>query len=1154
MAIFIKHVEGSKIDQLESFDKDQIRIGRQLDNDINFDPQKDISVSGYHAEIYRDGEAFFIKDLQSRNGTFVNSRKINQPVPLKEGDILQFSARGPKVVFSTRDPSVDSSAAFTDAPGDVPTQVFTAEEKDTLEKKPGVWEKIRPRLPIASAALALLALVGGGLYLGFSWWALLIVAAVILPLAGGAYLGWVSWQKRKALAERQEVVREEREGSLGGGNRNNLQDLRRKWAEVVRSLKNSKLQSLADDPIYALPWFVVMGEPGSGKSSLIKASGPFSSVVTPGQEGPTRNCDWWFFDKTLILDTSGRYVFQAKGSDSAQEWQELLNLLQTNRRKEPVNGVLITVPADSLALKPVDKLKEEAAQLRERVDEMVQRLGVRFPVYLTISKCDLIAGFTEFFEALPDQVKSQALGCVNSDSQNTDASRFFDRAYRNICERAQRLRLALLNEEEKTAVIRGMFVFPAELQCLHAPLKAFIDVFFRPSPYRDMPLFRGLFLASARQVGSPSSPLSRSLGLNYAHLPPTGTSRDFFLRDIFSVILPNDRALVGHTAVARERSQLTRAAGLIIAVAASLLLCGIFTLSFTNNWLALSSLDLRLCIKAGGSKDTLGQVLRPLDECRQSIEDLTPRSILRRIAFNFGLGEAARVGSALKSRFLALFRASVMNPLDNRIDDSLAKRSTASFVVGSIIKRLDLLARCQEGGNCGDMEKSNGMNYRVLLALAEPRVQEGDPGIERLRRGYESYLLWQTDPKAYAQMYEKDLERVNGWVRGGLDEKSILESVKSQFTPINATDLWGVSDPLRVDAPYTARAWREGIDPLISGLRKFSSESKDVSHSVKRFEVDYRDEALRQWGEFLSEFPRVEKLAFQSGITPQRALLLAGPESPYTRAIDMAYANLSVILGNSWEASDLPSWLVTLKKYVALRSKIAEMQKAGKQVAEEKGLNKEPGFLTTVLQAFSQRQQKSVSEEKDLSKSLGFLATYLETLSQLRAELSSTANSYESSKKAFVEGGPSEKATHPILKASWAHRMLRESIGSVNKDDGRFWILLERPIVLGWQAMLGETGKYLQQQWETLRGEVIGQEDFRTGTDKMYAFATKGPAAPFLDERGRKWVRKELLEQSVPFREEFLDYLFRYRLYSTQGSPSQTALVPAPPAFIVRTF
>ena len=269
MAIFIKHIEGSKTGQLESFDQDQIRIGRQSDNEINFDPQKDASVSGYHAEIYRDGEAFFIKDLQSRNGTFVNSRKINQPVLLKEGDILQFSARGPKVVFSTRDPSsVDSSTSFAEPPGGAPTQVFTAGERETPEKKAGVWEKIQPAVPIASAVLALLALVGGGLYLGFSWWALLIGAAVIVPAAGGAYLGWASWQRRKAHVEQEAAVREEREASLGGGNRNELQDLRRKWAEVIRSLKNSKLQSLADDPIYALPWFVRDGR-SRGPESLL---------------------------------------------------------------------------------------------------------------------------------------------------------------------------------------------------------------------------------------------------------------------------------------------------------------------------------------------------------------------------------------------------------------------------------------------------------------------------------------------------------------------------------------------------------------------------------------------------------------------------------------------------------------------------------------------------------------------------------------------------------------------------------------------------------------------------------------------------------------------------------------------------------------------
>jgi hypothetical protein len=343
MPLFLNHIEGSKSGQLESFDSDQIRIGRQSDNDVKFDPQKDVSVSGYHAEIYRDGEAFFVKDLQSRNGTFLNSRKIDQPVRLKEGDIIQFSSRGPKVVFTTRDPSLASATAVMEAGTASGAAVSRSEEKSEPKRKPGLWQRVKPALSIAGAVIGLLGLVVLGVYLGYALWVLLIGAGAILVLIGGLYLSWRFWKRRKALREQQTAAHQEREAILGRGDRDNLQDLRRKWAQATRSLRESKLQRLGDDPMYALPWFLFLGESGAGKSALIRASRPLSSV-TSGEEGPTRNCDWWFFDKLLLVDTSGRYVFQAKETDSAGEWEELLSLLKNNRRREPVNGVLVALP------------------------------------------------------------------------------------------------------------------------------------------------------------------------------------------------------------------------------------------------------------------------------------------------------------------------------------------------------------------------------------------------------------------------------------------------------------------------------------------------------------------------------------------------------------------------------------------------------------------------------------------------------------------------------------------------------------------------------------------------------------------------------------------------------------------------------------------
>jgi pSer/pThr/pTyr-binding forkhead associated (FHA) protein len=115
MPFQLRHIEGSKAGVLDTFDQDRVRIGRQPDNDLSFDPQKDSSVSGYHAEIYRDGDAVFLQDLQSRNGTFVNGRKIDQPVLLKDGDMVQFSARGPKVSFLTGEPSTEGKTAIIDS-------------------------------------------------------------------------------------------------------------------------------------------------------------------------------------------------------------------------------------------------------------------------------------------------------------------------------------------------------------------------------------------------------------------------------------------------------------------------------------------------------------------------------------------------------------------------------------------------------------------------------------------------------------------------------------------------------------------------------------------------------------------------------------------------------------------------------------------------------------------------------------------------------------------------------------------------------------------------------------------------------------------------------------------------------------------------------
>ncbi|MDD5167794.1 MAG: FHA domain-containing protein [Syntrophales bacterium] len=66
-------------------EKDLTTIGRREDNDIIVDNQ---SVSGHHAQILREEDSFFIEDLSSLNGTFVNGYKITKFELFKDDKIL----------------------------------------------------------------------------------------------------------------------------------------------------------------------------------------------------------------------------------------------------------------------------------------------------------------------------------------------------------------------------------------------------------------------------------------------------------------------------------------------------------------------------------------------------------------------------------------------------------------------------------------------------------------------------------------------------------------------------------------------------------------------------------------------------------------------------------------------------------------------------------------------------------------------------------------------------------------------------------------------------------------------------------------------------------------------------------------------------------
>ncbi len=464
-----------------------------------------------------------------------------------------------------------------------------------------------------------------------------------------------------------------------------VQALQSEFAKAVGALKSSKLARGGSDALGVLPWYLIIGPPGAGKSTALSKSGlqfPYLSAGGRGVKGVagTRNCEWWLTNEAVILDTAGRYTTEDNDRD---EWLSFLDMLVRNRPKRPLNGLLVAVSVGDF----IDLDEEGAAALgqriRERIDEVMSRLKLVLPVYVLFTKCDLLAGFVETFGELNKNERGEIWGFTLPTERAGTPAEVFSGYFDELSTQVSAWSMARLGKARRVEERELIFQFPAQFEGLKSSLAEFLQTVFVENVYQDTPVMRGMYFTSGTQEGRPIDRVMRAMATAFgmqSALPegeaPPQDPKSYFLRDVFSRVIFKDQSLAIRTSSATRRALMLQRAYTVAALAVAALLLIFPSISFFKNLgLIRSTREMVAALK--GELDTGSiRALRALNPLQRRLDELVdwdkngaPWSM------RFGMYQ----GDALLERTQGFYGTTVRDLLVKQVLDR-RDRSLAAFV------------------------------------------------------------------------------------------------------------------------------------------------------------------------------------------------------------------------------------------------------------------------------------------------------------------------------------------------------------------------------------------------------------------------------------------------------------------------------------------
>jgi type VI secretion system protein ImpL len=706
--------------------------------------------------------------------------------------------------------------------------------------------------------------------------------------------------------------------------------------EALAVLKKARLggKTGRTQYLYQLPWYIIIGPPGSGKTTALINSGlrfPLGAGKVRGVGG-TRNCDWWFTDEAVLLDTAGRYTTQ----DSHEEvdraaWRGFLDLLKKHRRRRPINGAFVAISLADLMQQSEDERAAQAVAIKQRVQELHEHFGIRFPIYVLFTKADLIAGFVEFFSDLGQEERAQVWGVTFPMDDPAHPEGVVERFAGEFDLLEQRLndRLVKRLQEERDPQRRDLlYTLPRQFASLKPVAEKFLRDVFRPSRYEERVLLRGAYFTSGTQQGTPidrlMSSLATTFGLHRQVLSTfSGKGRSYFItRFLRDVVFPEAEIAGANLRVERWRAWIQRgayAAALLITVTAALL----WLTSYARNEMYVRAvekqrLEVEKQIQALSPDQTdPAAALALLDAARVIPGGYADRAAGKPWLMGFGLYQGDKLGGEAQAIYQRLLLQALLPRIVLRLEERLRQNTDNPGYLYDTLKiylMMDDAERFDASAIKGWMEQE----WQTHLPRAVTREQR-----EQLSAHLDA-LLAQAPLKSPIALDEGLIQSSRAVLNQVPLSQRIYERIKQNQRSAGAPPDLGLTAAAGPDTPRAIE--RKSGQPLnsgVSGLYTYNgyyqfflienpklvgqladeswilgtaarissdpAERQRVADGVCRL---YFDDYLRQWQELLAD------VRIKSFDSPNAALdilqVLSGPTSPLRGLIGTVVRELAL--------------------------------------------------------------------------------------------------------------------------------------------------------------------------------------------------------------------------------------------------------------------